>query len=184
MTVSKVNPAGLSLFMRHLAAVTKKYDDRDKARESLGNHLRKLKKRSTSKDASDINNKIDFVLEKEMEILKLRKKDSHLYDDLIDEIEKNKNRMEQLNSSLRDLKQDIKKFTQSKLSREERINRLEKKIKIGRNRKGLDGLSRQLDFLESKYNELKNNPNIGSLQLTRLKTKIDSLKIKLACSQF
>jgi len=44
MTVSKVNPAGLSLFMRHLAAVTKKYDDRDKARESLGNHLRKLKK--------------------------------------------------------------------------------------------------------------------------------------------
>jgi len=119
-----------------------------------------------------------------MEILKLRKKDSHLYDDLIDEIEKNKNRMEQLNSSLRDLKQDIKKFTQSKLSREERINRLEKKIKIGRNRKGLDGLSRQLDFLESKYNELKNNPNIGSLQLTRLKTKIDSLKIKLACSQF
>lgn len=197
---SNLNSHALKRFLKHLFIVSKKYRESELAKKGLEKQIKKVKtipfknpKRwLVEKELKILESRINNVLSKEAEVLKLGKEESCRSIELnsrIEELERqlrrsikigeeDKEKIAQLSLSLDEMKQSLG----DRLEREKRIKELEKRVvATSKKRKEFSALGGQIKNLEEKYNLLKEK-GIGKEKLVAIKEKIDSLKYRIAAS--
>lgn len=182
-----VNPKNLRRFLKHLANVSVKYKQKEKAKEDLEKHVEQLKadameKRSRKKiqeGFDKLNEKISTVLEKESEILSMRGADIAKVKDLMKKVEETESKMVQVENKCDELKQKIESINDIKIQREQRIIELEKKIqKSAKKREVIPGLSDKLAELEARFEKMKASGKYDISVLDKMKFKLDALRLK------
>ncbi|MFH2028252.1 MAG: hypothetical protein ABIJ08_03900 [Nanoarchaeota archaeon] len=193
METSRINTSGLRRYLKHLALVSNRHHEREEAHDSLRKQIGKLKASALGKktkvkimaEFEELEDMISLVLEKEQAILDSETGNPQAYRKILKEIEDNRKEIMELNKVVTQQERKIKNFDIMKLERELRLKDLEKKIKsVHKKRKELPALSNKLMLLETKYNEMKDNPSYNRKDLHDIKFKIDSLKVKAAVSNF
>jgi len=175
-----IHPRRLKSFVRHLCLISKKHKDRENALVDLKKQIDKIKKVSSKKDITDEMNKLDtrisLVLEKERVLLGVNQGEHASSKALMSNVEKNKEKIGQINDSLVDIRKKLKGYIQVKTEREIKINELEKKIRAKANKKeNVSLLKSKLKKLESMYDKL----NKEGVDVSRVSSKIEDLKLRL-----
>ena len=151
-----IDPAALKEFVRHVCIVIKKHHEREEARTGLERQIKKIKTISLAKnpkrwliekELKALNNKISLALEKESKLLGMGEKDSAVILELKNKIQqlerelmekeksetealaKNKEKIEEMDYTLKALKGKIEEIAVVKVEREKRIKELERRIK-------------------------------------------------------
>lgn len=188
----KISAEGMKDFVKRLALASSRYKEKENAQKGLQRQIKKLKASALGRKTKDkimgefdiLEKKINLVLEKEAEILAGRKGSSS-YKSFKQEIEKNREEIDKIQDSITELKEIVVGLAQTKFGRETRIKKLEKKIKAHHTKKkALPSVSQKLEFLEKKYNAMKDDPRHSKSDLDRVKFRIDSLKLKATLSEF
>lgn len=165
---STVGKAGLKRFVKHLCIISKKYEDKESARRDLRRQITKLKTASLSKktkryvlekELKDLENKINSVLEKELELLTLGKQDSIL-------IRKLNDRLQQLEDHFNITKEKLDIFTS-------------KKVSAKKPAKTISATELKIKEMEARYEKLKKEGKLSRFDLSRIEGKINALKKKL-----
>lgn len=167
--ISTVSAAGLKRFVKHLCRISKKYEEKELARRDLKRQISKIKTTSLAKktkryvlerDLKVLEDKINRVLDKELELLMLGKQDSILIMKLHDRIKK-------LESHFNTAKQKLDFFSSEKFDVKRPIE--------------TDTLTTDLRIkeLETKYEKLKREGKLSRYDLSRVEEKINALKKRL-----
>ena len=202
-----IDPAALKEFVRHVCIVIKKHHEREEARTGLERQIKKVKTISLAKNPKRwliekelkvLNNKISLALEKESKLLGMGEKDSAVILELKNKIQqlereliekersetegltKNKEKIEEMDYTLKALKSKIEEIAVVKVEREKRIKELERRIKGApptATQKTLL-LRGQIKALEEKYNKMRSRYSREDLK--RVEGKIGFLKERLA----
>ena len=178
-----IHPERLKSFVRHVCIVAKKHRDREKARSELQGQIKRLKRFSSKKkememdeELKELNRKISFVLEKEAQLLRIGKEESAASKDLMYNVVNNRDKINQMNESIRDIKERLKDYIELKTEREKKINKLEKKIRAKtEKKKDVSLLKNKLKSLEALYNKLKKK----GVDISRVESRIEDLKLRL-----
>lgn len=152
MEADSIHPEGMKRFVKHLCILSKKHEQREKARQGLDMQLRKVKEITLTqkprkwlieKELRELQRKISLALDNERRLVGMRQADSNLIRQLKDEVfrleyqirqsqmirsdeaEKNREIISDLSNSISDLREKINRLVE----REERIRKLEGKIK-------------------------------------------------------
>lgn len=150
--VSDINAEGMKRFVKHLCLTSKRHEEREKARNNLDWQLKKVKQITLTqkprkwlieKELRELERKISTALEYERRLFGMSEADNSLIRQLKDrifsleyqlkqseymkekEIEKNRELISDLGNTIADLREKIDIL----IEREERIKRLEKKVK-------------------------------------------------------
>ncbi|MFH1641645.1 MAG: hypothetical protein ABIC04_01970 [Nanoarchaeota archaeon] len=191
-TSEKINTTGLRRYIKHLAIVSDKYREREDARDGLKKQIKKLTASSLGKKTKqhimnefrDLEKQVSIVLNKESEILRM-KTEGVDYKNLMQEIGVNRKEIDEIKNSVVELNRKIDTLVDTKLGREVRIKKLEKRIKVShKKKKELPVVSDKLMLLEKKYMQIKDDPKYTKEMLDKIKFKIDTLKVKTAISKF
>lgn len=140
------------MFVKHLCLISKRHEQREKARDNLDRQFSRVKQFTLTKtprrwvierELRELQRKISLALENERKLIGMRESDGGLVRQLKDEIfnleyglkiseevkkkdvEKNREILSDLGNSIADLREKISRLSE----REERIKKLEKKIK-------------------------------------------------------
>ncbi len=140
------------MFVKHLCLLSKKHDQREKSRDDLDRQLSRVKQITLTKtprkwvierELRELQRKISLALDNERKLVGMREADSSLVRQLKNEIfkleyglkisdevkkedvEKNREIISDLGNSIADLREKINSLG----AREERIKKLEKKVK-------------------------------------------------------
>lgn len=199
--VENLSERSLKNFMKHILSVTKKEEDRRKAREALSKHLQKIKKEARSKKKGkdtlnshlvELENKVQDLLDKESKLLRsqeyenkiiheLRKKVEILEEELLQKSVENQNLMnvnrdniQTMQISINSLRQKLKEYIGERTGRERKMQELENKIKLRTKYKEPYALKR----LEQKYIEMKNKQDADEETLNKMRERINLLREK------
>jgi chromosome segregation ATPase len=180
-TSQNIDPKRLKSFVRHMCVIAKKHKDREDARSDLQTHIKNLKKLSPKKkginnELRELNRKISFVLEKEMQLLGVGRGEREASKELMNNVVDNREKIRNIKNSINDVKGKLENYIQTKTEREKDIEELEKKIRgKASKKKNLSLLKNKLKTLEATYNKLKKK----GVDVSRVKSKINDLKLKL-----
>jgi len=149
---SEINAEGMKSFVKHLCRISKKHEQREAARGHLDQQLRKVKEITLTqkprkwlieKELKELERKITLALDNERKLIGMRQADSILIKQLKDELfsleyqlkesevmriaeeEKNRKAISELTKAVAELRKKITVL----IGREERIKKLEKRIK-------------------------------------------------------
>ncbi len=199
--VENLSERSLKNFMKHVLTVTKKEEDRAKARDALAKHLQKIKKEAkTTKKSKDtlnkhlveLENKVQDLLEKEAKLLRgqeyenktiqeLRKKIEDLEEQLIQKDAENRNllninreNIQTMQISINALRAKLKEYIEERTERERKMLELENKINLKVRYKEPAALKK----LEQKYIDLKNKEKSDEETLNKLRERINLLREK------
>ena len=175
-----IHPRRLKSFVRHLCVISKKHKDRENDLVNLKKQIDKIKKTSSKKDMNNEMEKLDaqisLVLEKERVLSGVKHGEHASSKTLMSNVEKNKEKIDQINGSLVDIRKKLHGYMQVKTERERKIDELEKRIRAKANKKeNVTLLKSKLKKLESIYDKL----NKEGVDVSRVSSKIEDLKLRL-----
>ncbi|MBW2992615.1 hypothetical protein KY345_05350 [Candidatus Woesearchaeota archaeon] len=201
--LTKVDTKRLRGFMRGMVTAERKIKEKELAREDLKKHIAKVKKLAAGKrpslgaikkHISEIEDKVNNVLQKEAKLLRssayenktivdLRKRIKELEEEISLKELHNKNLLKlnedninKLSETIDALQKKIESYISTKTERERRMKELEDKI---RRKVEVKGVDERLAELEKKYAELKQREDIEEEDLERVKHRIDHLKTEI-----
>ena len=193
----------LKKFVKHVLAVTKKQEDRRKAREALVEHIQKIKKEAKgnktnkeklNKHLAELENKVQDLLNKEAKMLRsqeyenktlqeLRKKINLLEQQIAIKEEENRNLMQMnrekiqaMQDSISSLRHHVGDYVQEKTARDRRLQQLENKIRAKVDYKKLDTPQEQIRRLEQKYVYLQQKGTTSQEVLEKIQERIQLLR--------
>lgn len=168
-----IDPYKVKLFIKHLSTAVKEFKPKFKLEKPIKDQITELKESISpehrlKEELEQAEEKIINLMEREKEILSLLKEKEIESKQLYTQILENRQKIENLAQELNELKRRLHIFYP------------ERKLKIGN--KEIASIEEQLKQLENSYEELKLK-GYDEFYLTKLKNKIDSLKIKLSLAK-
>lgn len=177
----RIDPNRLKRFVKHMCILAKKHKDREQARIDLNRQMERLKRFSSKKkdmdeELKELNRKISLVLEKESELVGIKRVENSASKQIMSLAVENKYRIGQINESINEIKSRLKGYIEARTSRERKILALENKIKNKvKTKKGVLLLKNKLRKLEQLYGRLKKKGGDAN----RIENRIKGLKLKL-----
>ena len=181
-TESSIAPRRLKRFVRHLSVITKRHQDREKARVEMREQMERLKKFSTKKKEMDeelreLDSKVSEVLEREKDLLSMEKAGSSSSGDLMRKTIENRQMINEMKDSLSQIKDRLETYIDVKTERQRKINHLEKKIRSKvKVKNDLSSFKKRLASLEELYERLKREGE----DVSRVEDRIKDLKLRLS----
>lgn len=202
-SMNKLNVNTLKGFIKGIIVAQTKLKEKDVARNELNKHLVKVKKLAAAKKPSvnaikkhisEIEGKVNTVLQKEAKLIRssayenktiteLKKKINNMEEEIAQKDAQNMNLLKLnddhfriLNETIDTLKERIDSYISDKSERDRRVKALEEKIK---KKVEIKGVNERLMELEEKYKQLEQKGESEEEDLSRIRSRIDSLKLEM-----
>ena len=178
----KISSRRLKSFVRNLCLITKRHQDREKARIELKKKIMELKRFTSKKKEMDqvlkeLDDKISLVLEKERQLLGISQQGSGESRALTRNVLENQEKIKRLNYSIDALKQRIDDYIDIRTARDRRVKELESKIKQKvKVKEDFALLKGRLNRLENMYSKLKRQ----GANVTMVEDRINDLRLRLS----
>jgi len=158
------------MFFTHLVRASNKFEETHMAKTDLADSLKKISKfnvnKEFKKEIKDLKNKIDTLMDKQMNVITAHKKKKDYNVDL--------------KSKISILEKKLSQYIEDKKKKNKRIIELEEKVKAKQQKQQvLSTIKGELEGLETIYHNLKESGHLTPQQLQKLENKISLLKLKL-----